>query len=437
MRRSVASTTACLAVLAGPALGGSPASARGGLSLQPVSGSYQAPTFVAQAPGSPSLLFVVEKAGTIAVLRDGNPLSQPFLNITNLVSSSGEQGLLSMAFDPGYQQNGRFYVYYTNHDCNGGCNVEVDAFRRSSHSHTRARRASRRTIIEINHHQAGNHNGGQVQTGPDGHLYLAPGDGGTQGDPENDAQNRKKLLGKILRIDPKPGGGYDVPAGNPFVGKPGRDEIYDLGLRNPYRFSFDRKNGDLWAGDVGWGSWEEIDHVAAGQADGVNFGWNIFEGNHAVQGGSPPPPPHYVHPVHEYPHLGTGETGNVIIGGYVVRGAALPSLQGKYVYTDNAAGDLRSYNPHNDTEAGLGLSVSSPSSFGEGLDGSIYVTSLGDNRVYELVQGAKAPAKPAVRKRRAVGDGRGGVRLAKLGDFSSPDYVTSLDGPVYRLAPRK
>jgi glucose/arabinose dehydrogenase len=388
-----------MALVVGMGLSGSAASARGALSLDPLHGTYDQPTYVAQAPGSPQLLFVVEQAGKIAVLRNGQKLNHAFLNINNLVESGGEQGLLSMAFDPNYGSSRRFFVYYTDEDCGGpggGCNVEVDSFRRSLHSPTRAQVASRRLIIEVNHHQAGNHNGGQLQFGPGGHLYMGIGDGGTQGDPENDAQNRHKLLGKVLRIDPKRRGGYRTPTGNPFVGRPGRNEIFARGLRNPYRFSFDRKTDDLWIGDVGGNQREEIDRAAPARANGANFGWHFFEGRFPCGdcgfGPGTDPPPGYVAPVHDYPHSGGGETGSVIIGGYRVRDPALPSLNGKYVYTDDYAGDLRSYNPQNDSETGLGLSLSAPSSFGEGLDGSIYVTSLGDNKVYELVQGAKAAA---------------------------------------------
>jgi glucose/arabinose dehydrogenase len=419
------------AALAAFALGGSPAGARGGLSLDPLPGSYSQPTFVAQAPGSPRLLFIVEQAGRIAVLRDGQPLERPFLNMTTLVASGGEQGLLSMAFDPNYDANGRFYVYFTNHDCGGsggGCNVEVDGFRRSSHSHTRARVSSRYKVIEVNHHEAGNHNGGQVQFGPDGHLYLAPGDGGTQGDPDNDAQRKDSLLGKVLRIDPTPGGGHTSPASNPYVGKFGRDEIFARGLRNPYRFSFDRQNGDLWIGDVGGGQREEIDRSTIAQANGGNFGWHFFEGQFPCGAacGNPgnDPPPNYIPPIHDFPHGGVGETGTVVIAGFLVRNPDLPSLNGKFVYADYYPGDLRSFNPQNDNQADLGLSAGGLSSFGEGLNGEIYVASQSEGKVYELVSGAKAKAAP----KRKPGDGRGGVRLAKLGDFSSPNYVTSAPG---------
>jgi glucose/arabinose dehydrogenase len=438
MRRwSVSAAVAGAAALMALVLGGAPAGARATLSLDPLPGTYNQPTYVAQAPRTPRLLFVVEQPGKIAVLRDGHPLAKPFLNIRNRVTYGGEQGLLSMAFDPKYRSNGRFYVYFTNRNCkqsSGACNIEVDGFRRSPHSQVRARVSSRTKVIEVVHrNQQSNHNGGQLQFGPDGHLYMAPGDGGTQGDPENDAQRRNSLLGKILRIDPEPGGGYTVPADNPFVGAQGKDEIFSMGLRNPFRFSFDSQTGDLWIGDVGWSQREEIDRATIAQANGGNFGWHIFEGRFPCGdcgfGPGTDPPPHYIAPVHDYPHSGPGEHGNVIIGGYVVHDPDLPSVDGKYIYTDDGAGDLRTFNPQNSSEQSLGLDVSAPSSFGQGLDGSIYVASLGDNKVYELVQGAKTAAK--ARAHRRVGDGRGGVRLAKLGNFDSPDYVASAPGATH------
>jgi glucose/arabinose dehydrogenase len=393
------------------------------------------PTYVAQAPGHPNLLFVVEKEGTIAVERGAKQITHPFLDITDRVTSPDEQGLLSLAFDPRYRKNGRFYVYYTNKHCTSGgaCNVEVDSFTTSKNTPLRADPSSRRRIIEITHDQAPNHNGGTVAFGPDGDMYLAVGDGGTQPDPENDAQTTHDLLGKLLRIKPKAGGGYTVPKSNPYVGKPGRDEIFSIGLRNPFRFSFDSKTGDIWIADVGWNTWEEIDRAKLSQANGANFGWHIFEGPDPCSGcGFGPgtdPPPHYIGPVHSYPHNApSGEKGSVIIGGVMVRSASLPSLRGRYVYSDNYVGDLRSYNPASHKETELGPTIDGPSSIVTGLDGSVYVTALYTDRVYKLVDSSANPVQPKARPPAHPGDGRGGVRLAKLGNFDSPDYVTSAPG---------
>ncbi len=347
--------------------------------------SFDNPVYIAHAPSAPQLLFVVEQAGRIRVVRGGHKVGHPFLDIHNRVTSGGEQGLLSMAFDPGYRHNGRFYVYYTNHDCGGGCNVEVDSFKRNSGSATRAAEGSRRKIIEVDHQGASVHNGGQLQFGPDGYLYISIGDGGTGG---GTAQMKDSLLGKILRIAPKAGGGYRTPRSNPYVKRSGRNEIFSRGLRNPFRFSFDAKSGDIWIGDVGEGSWEEIDHETRRHANGGNFGWNLYEG----PSGSGPPPPNYEPPVHAYSHPGGPGTehGNVIIGGYVARDPKLPaSVRGDYIYTDNSAGDLRAFNPKTHNEFGLGVNVASPTSFGEGSHHRLYVASgpySGSGKVYRLVR---------------------------------------------------
>ena len=429
--RIVAAVVAAAAVASGTLLGGSAAGGTLTLHLHKV-GDFNSPVYVDNAPGAKHLLFVVEQGGKIQVVRRGHKVGHPFLDISNRVVSGGEQGLLSVAFDSRYAKNRRFYVYYTNEDCtNGGaCNIEVDSFKRSRKSPTRARRSSRHKIIEITHNQAGNHNGGQLQF-HNGHLFLGPGDGGTQGDPENDAQRTDSLLGKILRIDPKPHGGYTVPHSNPFVGKPGRDPIYSLGLRNPWRFSFDRKNGDLWIGDVGFNTAEEIDRASPGQANGGNFGWHNLEGDDpcppsACPGSTGTAPPAYVPPVHSYPHNSSfPEHGDVITGGYVARTASLRGLQGDYMYSDNEEGDLRAYDPGTDQEFGLGRTVSFPSSFGEGRDGRLYVASL-SGPVYRLSTSTSAHRSKAPRPK--VGDGRGGIGKHEVGSFATPTYVAGAPG---------
>jgi glucose/arabinose dehydrogenase len=329
------------------------------------------------------LLFVVEQAGTISVVRKDRTLGERFLDIRDLVSFGGEEGLLGLAFDPRYERNRRFFVYYV---ATGGDELRVDAFKRKRGSSTRARRGSRREVIEIAHATASNHNGGQLSFGPDGLLYLGPGDGGSHGDPEGDAQNPESLLGKLLRIDPKRKRGYDSPATNPFVGGPGADEVYALGLRNPYRFSFDAKTGDLTIADVGENRWEEIDHVSREGARGANFGWDLFEGNHAFEGDPASPPPNYVGPIHEYQNVaGTC----AIAGGYVARDRTLPALRGRYLYGDFCAGDVRSLDPDapnpSATDRSTGLAVSSLSGFGEGARNRLYAVSL-DGPVYRIVQ---------------------------------------------------
>jgi glucose/arabinose dehydrogenase len=269
-RRAFAGLVAAIALGAGmlASAPGEPASARGELKLKRV-GGFDAPVYVADAPGARDLLFVVEQPGTVRVVRDGRTLARPFLNIRDQVRYGGEQGLLSIAFDPDYEHNRRFFVYYVT----TGGDIRVDLMRRKKRSATRAEPSSRRKLIEIPHPTNENHNGGQLQFGPDGSLFLATGDGGGAGDPKGNAQDRNSLLGKLLRIDPRRNGGYSTPSSNPFSGGAGEDEIYALGLRNPYRFSFDRKTGDLLIGDVGQNDWEEIDHVGFDAARGANFGW--------------------------------------------------------------------------------------------------------------------------------------------------------------------
>ena len=356
------------------------ADAGGGLKLKRI-GGFDAPVYVENAPGQPKLLFVVEQPGTIRVVRNGKTLRQPFLNLRNRVEYGGEQGLLSVAFDPAYPRNRRFYVYYVT----DGGDLRVDMLRRKRGNATRADPGSRRKVIEIPHPTFTNHNGGQLQFGPDRLLYLGPGDGGSAGDPKGNAQNRGVLLGKLLRIDPRRNGGYRTPASNPFDGASGRDEIYALGLRNPYRFSFDSKTGDLLIGDVGQNEWEEIDRVGRGGARGANFGWDLFEGNHIFDGDGSQPA-NYRAPIHEY-SLGGGNCA--VTGGYVVRDPGLRSLAGRYLYADFCGGQIRSLDPYaqnpSSTDTATGLSLDSPSSFGEGARGRIYVASL-EGGVYRIAR---------------------------------------------------
>jgi glucose/arabinose dehydrogenase len=366
------------AAIAACVLASGGASAQGGLRLAEV-GSFNAPVHVAAAPGSDKLLFVVEQAGVIRVMRDGKTLDRPFLDISDIVKYGGEQGLLSMAFDPGYAKNRRFYVYYVN---NAG-NVEVDGLRTKRKDSARADSGSRHKVIAIPHPTFENHNGGQLQFGPDGYLYLGTGDGGSGGDPDGNAQNKSILLGKLLRIDPRRNGGYSIPKSNPFAHGKGKPEIYATGLRNPYRFTFDSTTKDIWIGDVGQDEWEEIDRVSKSKLGGTNFGWDRFEGDHVYEGNGDKPS-HYKPPVLELSH---NDGYCAVIGGYVVHDQSVPAIDGRYIYTDNCNGDLRSFDPSNPTgsEGSIGLDVSAPSSFGLDSKGHVYVTSLG-GPVYRLTQ---------------------------------------------------
>ena len=358
---------------------------RGGLALKRV-GNFDEPTYVAGAPGYPKLLFVVEQDGVVEVLREGRRLGQPFLDIRGLVGAGGERGLLSIAFPPDYRRSGRLYAYYTD---NAG-NIRVDEFRRASP--TRARRGSGRAVIEVPHPVNTNHNGGQLQFLGD-LLYLATGDGGSGGDPPNNAQNKDSLLGKLLRIDPRPRDGrpYSIPSDNPFVGKPGRDEIYSYGLRNPYRFSFDTTGGAqarIAIGDVGQNRFEELDYTTVAGAAGANFGWDAFEGKsrYTEENGDTPDPGGTTKPIMAYDR---GRDGGActIIGGYVVGPGGPAPLRGRYVYADFCSGVVRSLVPHlrrAGDDRRTGLEVAFPTSFGEDARGRIYICSQ-EGAVYRLV----------------------------------------------------
>jgi glucose/arabinose dehydrogenase len=347
-------------------------------------GNFDSPVYVTGAPGAPKLLFVVEQGGTIRVLKGDRKLGKPFLDISGLVSFEGERGLLSVAFPPDYATSGSFYVYYVD---NAG-NIRVDEFQRRSQ--TRAAAGSRRSVIEIAHPVNSNHNGGQLQfLGND--LYLGTGDGGSGGDPPNNAQNTESLLGKLLRIDPRPSGGrpYTVPSSNPFVGKPGRDEIYSYGLRNPFRFSFDTvsaKAPRIAIGDVGQNRFEEVDYTTVAAAAGANFGWDALEGfaPYREENSGTTDPGGTVKPIFAYSH---DRGGCSITGGYVVGDRALPGLYKRYVYTDYCDGELRSFIPHLGrarSDRKLGVSVEEPGSFGVDDQGHVYITSLA-GPVYRLV----------------------------------------------------
>ena len=360
------------------------AAKRGELALKRI-GKFREPVYVAAAPGFPRLLFVVEQGGRVMVL-DGGRRHGAFLDLSGKVSAGGERGLLSIAFPPDYPSSRRFYVYYT--DPAG--NIRVDEFKRRSP--TRAAAGSRRQVILIPHPVNSNHNGGQLQFLGE-LLFLGTGDGGSAGDPPNNAQNKDSLLGKLLRIDPRPSGGepYSVPASNPFVGRPGRDEIYSYGLRNPFRFSFDTVSSGqprIAIGDVGQNAFEELDYTTVAAAGGANFGWDAFEGRSRYddENGATPDPGGTVKPIFAFPHSRGGSCS--IIGGYVVRDRALRSLYRRYVYADLCEGELRSLVPHlkrAGRDRRLDLSVASPSSFGEDARGRLYVTSL-DGPVYRLVE---------------------------------------------------
>jgi glucose/arabinose dehydrogenase len=382
----------------GTATGDARAPSPSGLALREIA-RFDQPVHAAQAPGEPRTLYVVEQAGRVIAVRKGRKLGRPFLDLSERVRSgpeeadSEEAGLLSIAFDPDYQRSGRFYLFYTGLDGNN----YVDSFRRASGRAVRALRSSRRRVIGIRHPWLDSHNGGQLQFGPDGHLWISTGDGGCCGDYHDQARTLGSLLGKLLRIDPRPGKrGYIAPADNPLLRSAGANAVYAWGLRNPWRFSFDRLTGALAIADVGdnESAREEINLIGAPAAAGVNFGWPEYEGFARDDPARPGPGP-LVAPISQYRH-----TSNrcAITGGYVVRDPALPQLWGRYVYADFCGGRIRSL-----AAPPLGDGLAPPgrvaddrdegvhhryvSSFGEGLAGQIYVVSLA-GPVFRLVSRA-------------------------------------------------
>jgi glucose/arabinose dehydrogenase len=339
-------------------------------------GSFSSPIYVAAPSSDASRVFVVERAGRIVVLHGRS--RHVFLDIRGRVSVGGERGLLSMAFAPDYAASGRFYVDYTD---NGG-DIRIVEFRRSGNP-DRARRGSARNVLTIEHSQFSNHNGGQIQFGPDGLLYIGVGDGGSETDPFDRGQDLGTLLGKLLRIDPRASGGrsYGIPRTNPFVGSSGaRPEIYSYGLRNPWRFSFDRRTGALAIGDVGQDRFEEIDFTPRDGAAGRNFGWSVFEGNQRFKPGSAP---NYTPPVLALSH---GSGFCAIAGGYVVRNSSYKTLNGRYVYGDLCNSRIYSVRLAGGRATGnraTGVRVSNLVSFGEDARGRVYAVSLAGS-VYRL-----------------------------------------------------
>lgn len=329
------------------------------------------PLAMAVRAGDPAL-YVAEKSGRVVALRESTE-PEVVLDISDEVSLGGEQGLLGLAFSV----DGDFlYVDYT--DTKG--NTHVSEF---EVQHGTIDPSTERQVLFVGQ-PFSNHNGGELVFGPDGYLYIGLGDGGSAGDPMGNAQSLQTLLGKILRISPRPAEGpYTVPDDNPFVDVAGaRPEIWAYGLRNPWRFSFDRQTGDLWIGDVGQDSWEEVDFEAAGSKGGLNFGWDLFEGTHPFEG--KPDSPETVPPVHEYPLDGST---CVVTGGYVYRGKDIPALAGAYVFADFCLGRLdalRLRDGHEPQVVELGPIIENLASFGEDANGELYALSL-SGPVYRLV----------------------------------------------------
>jgi Glucose / Sorbosone dehydrogenase len=345
------------------------------LTLEKV-GRFNEPVYLTQAPGGDEL-YVVEKPGRVVIVgRDGKTRRQPFLDLRRTVEDSGkggEQGLLSIAFPPDYADSGLFYVSYTDRrDA-----LRIVEFKRKEGDSLMADRKSARLVLRIPQPTT-KHHGGHLVFGSDHYLYVGAGDGGPSGDPQNNAQNKRVLLGKLLRIDPAQGRRkpYSVPKDNPFVGGPGRDEIYSYGLRNPWRFSFDRVTGVLTIGDVGNDRYEEINILPAAKARGANFGWAGFEANYELKPGLVPRG-RTVRPVLAYPH----GPGCAVTGGYVIRDPRLSRIAGRevigrYVFGDFCSGRLFAFriNPSGrGRERRFRFMLPSLTSFGEDRAGRIYL----------------------------------------------------------------
>ena len=349
------------------------------IKLTLISGSLSQPVLAIGARDGSNRLFVVEKTGRIRIVKGGAVLATPFLDISAGVSTGGEQGLLGLAFHPSYRTNGKLYVNYT--DRNG--DTVVREYRASATDPDRVGSGTGRTIIRIKQ-PYGNHNGGMIAFGKDGYLYIGMGDGGSAGDPGNRAQSTGSLLGKMLRVNVNTHTStrqYGIPSTNPYVGKAGLDEIWQRGLRNPWRFSFDRSTGDLWIGDVGQNRYEEVDHAVrttTGAGRGVNWGWRVIEGFHCYSPATGCSTTGRRLPLLEYSHA-SGRCA--VTGGYVYRGTTIPALVGWYVYGDYCSGEVWTVSATSASRpapvrllgAGSGRMVSG---FGQGDAGELYICDL-------------------------------------------------------------
>lgn len=352
--KGLAAVTALLGVaIASAALAAGDASPR----LVVLATGFAKPVLATQAPGEPGRVYVVEQVGLIRIVEKGVIRARPFLDVRRLVSTGNEQGLLGLAFGPDYVHRHRIYVNYT--DVNGATIIAEYRVR----SGAAVPGSARRLLRVVQPYE--NHNGGNILLGPDRKLWIGLGDGGSGGDPENRSQNPATLLGKLFRLDPI------RPSPHPTM--------VALGLRNPWRYGFDRKTGDLWIGDVGQGAIEEIDVIRAGTKGLLNFGWNVFEGSSRLQD-KPLGPGTLTKPITEYTHA----NGCSVVGGYVYRGQAIPSLRGRYLFGDYCGDVIWSIPAEGGTPQAEPITVDELSSFGESLTGELYAVSL-SGTVYRVV----------------------------------------------------
>ena len=358
------------------------------VTLRPVASSLALPVEVANAGDGSGRLFIVELGGTVRILRrSGELVAAPFLDVSAAVLAGGERGLLGLAFHPQYATNRRFYVFYTRQPDGA---VQVSEYLASAGNPDTADTASARPILSVAHPLT-NHNGGRIAFGPDGYLYIGIGDGGGGGDPDGNGQNRDALLGKILRIDVNATSGYLIPADNPFAGQPGADEVWAYGLRNPWKFTFDRQGGGLYIADVGQNEWEEINFEPGGSPGGVNYGWGTMEAAHCFNPSTGCDTSGKTFPVIEHGHT---DGWRAIIGGYVYRGTKISALRGFYLYGDAELTAVRAVNVccGNWRSQFLLEGPGGHTTFGEDEDGELYLASLATGVLYAIEPQAPALA---------------------------------------------
>jgi glucose/arabinose dehydrogenase len=348
------------------------------IALQTFASGFSSPVAIVNA--GDERLFVVQRGGLIRIVNaNGTINATPFLSLSSIIVAGGERGLLGLAFHPDYETNGRFYVNYTR---SGDGATVIARYNVSDSDPNSANPASAEILLTIAQ-PFSNHNGGSLNFGPDGYLYIGMGDGGSGGDPSNFGQNLNSLLGKMLRIDVNGETGYAIPADNPYVGIAGEDEIWAVGVRNPWKFSFDRQTGDLWIADVGQNAIEEINKATSTEA-GLNYGWRCYEGNSPYNtsgcGGSS----NYTFPVAQYTHASTG--GCSLTGGYVYTGTTYPNLQNKYIFADYCnnrigyvatSGGAITWTPNSFT--------GNIASFGEDVNGELYVAGISNGIISRVI----------------------------------------------------
>ena len=349
------------------------------IALQSFATGFNSPVEITNA--GDSRLFIVQKGGLIRILNSNGTINTtPFLNLSSIISSTGERGLLGLAFHPNYSTNGFFFVNYTN----TSGNTVIARYSVSSGNPDIAN--STGTILMTITQPFSNHNGGTIKFGPDGYLYIGMGDGGSSGDPGNRAQNINDNLGKMLRIDVNSNVApyYTSPATNPFVGNTGNDEIWAIGLRNPWKFSFNRLNGDLWIADVGQNAFEEINKTQSPLPNtGLNFGWRCYEGNATYNTSGCVAATSITFPVHQYALYSDGTCS--VTGGYVYTGATYPNFQNKYFFTDYCNDKIKMLNSAGVITSSTSFSGNNFTTFGEDINGELYIAGITSGTVYKII----------------------------------------------------